>query len=155
MIALKEFSPQVREAPTGRRCDGCAEYSVDVELGIPTRASHLPRRARLCVDCRAYLRRQYSEPGCDPAWRPLVTNAVLLASLCAIPTEADAVDSERAWNRRRHLDLVDMARGELIQQRAQAKLRLAIEAATTPPSEALRWLTERLARIEQKLARHG
>jgi len=142
------------QTSTGAHCDGCEFHYFDLEFGVPARDSHLPRRAILCADCRAYIQRRYAEPW-NPGWRPLVTNAGLLAALCPIPSEADAVDSERAWNRRRHMDLAGMTWGELAQQRAQARLRLALEAVTEPPSDALRWLTERLARIEQKTARRG
>ena len=77
----------------------------------------------------------------------------LLQALCPIPSEADAVLSETDWRRWHHLDLEDFTRGELLQQRRQAELRLPFERLTDPPSAAVVWLTDRLEQIAKALRR--
>lgn len=51
----------------------------------------------------------------------------VLGDLCFIPSEADAVLSESAWDRRAQRDLSLMSRACLLQEKTRARLRLAFE----------------------------
>lgn len=86
---------------------------------------------------------------------PVPPPARFLDMLCWVPSEAAAVSSESTWTRRQHDDLQALNRGELFQERARTRMRLALEAVTDPPSDSLRWLTVRIVRIDAEIQRRG
>ncbi len=78
--------------------------------------------------------------------------ANILRCLYWVPTEIEAIDTDRGYARFYQRDLAEMSEGELLQDRICAEFRLAHEEKTDPWSPAVEWLVERIRRIDRELA---